>query len=153
MSLRRVQGGLAVCALVAAVIGTVALVAPAASRATGGSVAASSSSPSASPSRAGAPAVALPVGLRVAVEGGDPFVAYGLADRLTGAGVALGAVTPAVSREALAPSTTIVYYDTESMAAAGRIRAMLGTGTLRRQRVFQPPVDVTIVLGKDLSRL
>jgi hypothetical protein len=97
--------------------------------------------------------VVLPPGLRVAVEGGDPFVAYRLGDRLVGAGATLGTVAPAASSAAVAATTTIVYYDVDSLAAAGRIRAMLGGGTLRRQRVFQPPVDVTIVLGKDLAQL
>lgn len=147
MSLRRVQGGLVVCSLLGAVIGTVALMAPPARSS-------SAATTSAATTVAGpGPAPALPAGLRVAVEGGDAFGAYGLADRLTAAGAAVGAVSPAASRDDVAATTTIVYYDVGSLAAASRIRAMLGGGTLRRQRVFEPPVDVTIVLGKDLPRL
>lgn len=147
MSLRRVQGGLVVCSLLAAVIGTVALL-------TSPARSSSAATTSAATTAAGpGPAAALPPGLRVAVEGGDPFGAYGLADRLAAAGAAVGGVAPAVSKEAVADTTTIVYYDVDSLTAAGRIRAMLGGGTLRRQRVFEPPVDVTIVLGKDLPRL
>jgi hypothetical protein len=141
---RRVQGALVLAALVAAVVATVALVArPAALTASSG----------ARGGRAGTTVGVLPRGVRVEVKGGDPFVAYGLADRLTGAGASLGSVVPSAAREPLPAATTIVYYDAESMAVADRIRGMLGGGTLRRQRVFEPEVDVTIVLGKDLSRL
>jgi hypothetical protein len=153
---RRLQGAFVLLCLVAAVAGTVVLVAPRpASPAAGGSPGSSApASASSWPSPSSAVVAGLPAGLRVAVEGGDPFVAYGLADRLVGAGASLGAVAPSPSKDAVAPATTIVYYDAESRSAAARIRAMLGgRGTLRRQRVFQPPVDVTIVLGKDLARL
>lgn len=137
----RWQGALVVGSLLAAVLGTAALVV---TPATPTSAAASVS---------GAEARALPAGVRVEVRGGEPFVAYGLADRLTGAGASLGAVLPAASRDEIASTTTIVYYDRESRAVADEIRAMLGRGTLRRQQVFEPLVDVTIVLGRDLPRL
>ena len=137
----RWQGALAIASLLACVLGTVLLVATPASSVPDGSRGSTGAS------------TALPTGVRVEVRGGDPFIAYGVADRLSGAGASLGAVLPAASKEDVAPATTIVYYDRRSMAAAGRIRAMLGRGTLRRQQVFQPVVDVTIVLGKDLSRL
>ena len=137
----RWQGALVVGSLLAAVLGTAALVV---TPATPTSAAASVS---------GAEARALPAGVRVEVRGGEPFVAYGLADRLTGAGASLGAVLPAASRDEIASTTTIVYYDRESRAVADEIRAMLGRGTLRRQQAFEPLVDVTIVLGRDLPRL
>ena len=139
----RWQGALVLGSLLAAVLGTVALVAtPAASSSSGASGAGASGG-----------GVELPEGVRVEVRGGEPFVAYGLADRLAGAGASLGAVLPAPSRDEIEAATTIVYYDRESRAVAGEIRAMLGRGTLRRQQVFEPPVDVTIVLGRDLPRL
>jgi hypothetical protein len=137
----RFQGALVIAGLLAAVAATVALVAtPASSSATGANAAAT------------APAT-LPAGLRVAVQGGEPFVAYGVADRLASAGASLGAVSPAADARSVEPTTAIVYYDRRQLATATRIRSMLGRGTLRRQQVFQPEVDVTIVLGKDLSRL
>ena len=133
----RWQGALVVGSLLAAVLGTAALVV----------------SPVTPTSAATVPAEALPDGVRVEVRGGEPFVAFGLADRLTGAGASLGAVLPAASDDEIASTTTIVYYDRESRAVAGEIRAMLGQGTLRRQQAFEPLVDVTIVLGRDLPRL
>jgi hypothetical protein len=45
----------------------------------------------------------------------------------------------------------IEYYERSKLATAERIRAVLGEGTLRRRQVFEPGVDVTIVLGKDLA--
>ena len=78
-------------------------------------------------------------------------MAYGLADSLAGRGAALGAVTPAVDRSAIGEQTVIEYYDRAKLATAERIRAVLGTGTLRRRQVFEPGADVTIVLGKDLA--
>ena len=138
----RWQGVLVVGSLLAAVLGTAALVvSPATPSAAAGTDAARSARPQ------------LPGDVRVEVRGGEPFVAYGLADRLAGAGASLAAVSPAPSRDEVAPRTTIVYYDRESRAAADEIRAMLGGGTLRRQQVFEPLVDVTIVLGRDLPRL
>jgi hypothetical protein len=99
------------------------------------------------------PAVSSPLaGSKVAIESGDPFVAYGLADSLAGRGASLGAVTPATDRTAIDDETVIVYYDRSNLATAQRIRALLGEGTLRRRQVFEPGVDVTIVLGKDLAR-
>lgn len=135
----RWQGALVLGSLLAAVLGTVALVATPASSSAG------PSTPATTPQLAD--------GVRVEVRGGEPFVAYGLADRLSGAGASLRAVLPAPSRDEIEEATTIVYYDRESRAVAGEIRAMLGRGTLRRQQVFEPPVDVTIVLGRDLPRL
>jgi hypothetical protein len=91
-------------------------------------------------------------GSKVAITSGDPFLAYGLADSLAGRGASLGAVTPAVDRSAIGNQTVIEYYDRAKLATAQRIRAVLGGGTLRRRQVFEPGVDVTIVLGKDLAR-
>jgi hypothetical protein len=139
---RRFQGLLVIGSLLAAVVVTVALVATPAS-----------SGPAPPGMGRGSSATRLPAGVRVEVRGGDPFVAYGLADRLTGAGASLGAVRPAPDSADVEPSTMIVYYDRRQLAAATSIRSMLGGGTLRRQQVFEPLVDVTIVLGKDLSRL
>jgi hypothetical protein len=135
----RWQGALVVASLIAAVLGTVALVASPAG------------SPAGAASTTAAPGVA--AGLRVEVRGGEPFVAYRLADRLTGVGASMAGVSPAPSLDEVAAETTIVYYDREAREAAGEIRAMLGKGTLRRQQAFEPPVDVTIVLGRDLPRL
>jgi hypothetical protein len=135
----RAQGALAIASLVAAVAVTVVLVAtPVASRPVEGSTAV---------------APALPSGIKVEIRGGDPFVAYGLADRLTGAGAALHAVQPAADGNPVEPATMIVYYDRGNQASAERVQALLGRGTLRHKLVFEPDVDVTIVLGKDLSRL
>jgi hypothetical protein len=135
----RAQGALAIASLVAAVIVTVVLVAsPVSSRPAQGS---------------SGIAAALPSGIKVEIRGGDPFVAYGLADRLTGAGAALHAVQPAADGNPVEPATMIVYYDRGNQASAERVKALLGRGTLRHQQVFEPGVDVTIVLGKDLSRL
>jgi hypothetical protein len=140
---RRLQGSLVIGALAAAVAATVMLVAPV------GQATASRSSGAAS----SVPVVATPLtGSTVAIEGGDPYVAYGLADSLAGRGASLGAVTPATDRAAIDEETVIVYYDRSNLATAQRIRALLGEGTLRRRQVFEPGVDVTIVLGKDLAR-
>jgi hypothetical protein len=135
----RAQGALAIAALVVAVAVTVVLVAtPVSSRPADRSTASTTS---------------LPTGIRVEVQGGDPFVAYGVADRLADAGASLGAVRPAADRNSVEPSTMIVYYDREQQASAEQVKDLLGRGTLRRRQAFEPGVDVTIVLGKDLSRL
>ena len=136
----RAQGALAIASLVAAVAVTVVLVAsPVSSRPAQGASA--------------RPAPGVPVGLEVDIRGGDPFVAYRLADRLTGAGASLRGVQPAADGNPVEPTTMIVYYDREQLASAERVKALLGRGTLRHKLVFEPGVDVTIVLGKDLSRL
>ena len=135
----RAQGALVIAALLAAVAVTVVLVAtPVSSRPAGGSTSA---------------AVGLPSGTEVEIRGGDPFLAYGLADRLWGAGASVGAVLPAAEGNPVEASTLIVYYDRAQLATAERVRSLLGRGTLRHKLVFEPGVDVTIVLGKDLSRL
>ena len=135
----RAQGALAIASLVAAVVVTVVLVAtPVSSRPA---------------SSADAAVATLPEGIEVDIRGGDPYVAYGLADRLTGAGASLRAIEPAPDGNPVEPTTMIVYYDRGQMASAERVKALLGRGTLRHKRVFEPGVDVTIVLGKDLSRL
>ncbi len=125
--------------LLAAVVVTVAMVATPASSSAGGRLAAG--------------ATTLPGGVRVEIVGGEPIVAYGVADRLVEAGVSLDAVRPVSARSEVEESTMIVYYDRRSLATAKGIRSMLGRGTLRRQQAFQPSVDVTVVLGKDLARL
>ena len=135
----RAQGALAIASLVAAVVLTVVLVAtPVSSRPTEGTT----------PS-----APLLPAGIDVDIRGGDPYVAYGLADRLARAGASLRAVQPAGDGNPMEPTTMIEYYDRGQQAAAERVQALLGRGTLRHKLVFEPGVDVTIVLGKDLSRL
>jgi hypothetical protein len=135
----RAQGALAIAGLVAAVVVTVVMVAtPVSSR---------------EPLQPAGAATTLPTGIKVEIRGGDPFVAYGLADRLTGAGAALHGVQPAADGKVVEPATMIVYYDRGQQASAERVKALLGRGTLHHQLVFQPGVDVTIVLGKDLSRL
>ena len=140
----RIQGVLVIAALALAVLATVALVVTPAS---------SSRAATASPASSTLPSGPLPDGLRVEVQGGEALDAYALADRLTAAGASLQGVGPASSDDEVAGRTTIVYYDRRSMPAAERLRSMLGSGTLQRRQVFQPEVDVTIVLGKDLSRL
>lgn len=138
----RAQGALAIASLVAAVVVTVLLVAtPVSSR------------PSAPAAAGPARAASLPGGVKVEIRGGEPFVAYRLADRLTGAGAALGAVQPTPDGNPLEPETMIVYYDRGQQASAERVKALVGRGTLRHKLAFEPGVDVTIVLGKDLSRL
>ena len=139
----RAQGVLAIASLVVAAGVTVVLVAtPVSSR------------PSSDRGSASASAASrLPAGIKVEIRGGDPFVAYGLADRLTGAGASLHAVQPAADGNPVEPATMIVYYDRGQQASAERVKALLGRGTLRHRLVFEPGVDVTIVLGKDLSRL
>ena len=138
----RVQGGLAIAALVLSVLATVGLVA------TPASSAGSNASGAASAATGG-----VVTGLRVEVQGGPPMAAHALADRLTAAGARVERVDPAASAPEIASSTVVVYYDRRSMPAAERVRSMLGSGTLQRRQVFQPEVDVTIVLGKDLPRL
>ena len=81
------------------------------------------------------------------------MLAYGIADRLAGAGATVVAVRPQSDSDTSPASTMIVYYDLRSMGAADAVRSLLGRGTLRRQQVFEPDVDVTIVLGKDLANL
>ena len=136
----RAQGALVIAALLAAVGVTVILVAtPVSSREAPSSATASSSG--------------LPTGTEVEIRGGDPFLAYGLADRLWGAGASVGAVVPAAEGNPEEAATLIVYYDRGQQATAERVRTLLGRGTLRHKLVFEPGVDVTIVLGKDLSRL
>ena len=137
-SVRRLQGLAVIVGLALAVLGTAVLVMP---------------SQAARPARASSPAartVSL-VGAKVAIQSGDPFVAYGLADSLAGRGASLGSVTPAADRASISSGTVIEYYDRSKLATAERIRAVLGEGTLRRRQVFEPGVDVTIVLGKDLA--
>lgn len=134
----RAQGALAIASLVAAVAVTVVLVAsPVSSR----------------PVPPSDRVSVLPSGIQVAIQGGDPFVAYGLADRLSGAGASVEAVAPAADGNLVEPATMIVYYDRGQQASAERVKELLGRGTLRHKLVFEPGVDVTIVLGKDLSRL
>lgn len=134
----RLQAALALGALFAAVALTVVLVAtPAASR---------------TAHSARAPSTGRAAGIRVEVRGGEAFVAYAVADRLTGEGARLGTVAPAADANSVETLTTIVYYDRRQLDTAERIRDLLGRGTLRREQVFQPTVDVTIVLGKDLTR-
>ena len=135
------QGVLVIAALLGAVLATVLLVAAPASPSSARSV------------DAAPPGPVVPSGLRVEVRGGAPMLAYGVADRLAGSGASLAAVQPESDPEAGAASTMIVYYDLRSMGAADAVRSMLGRGTLRRQQEFEPDVDVTIVLGKDLANL
>ena len=135
-SAARAQGALVLAALVAAVAVTVVLVAtPVSSRPVTGAT------------------TGIPTGTEVEIRGGDPFVAYGLADRLSGAGASVGAVLPDADGKPVEAATRIVYYDRAQQATAERVRSLLGRGTLRHKLVFEPGVDVTIVLGKDLSRL
>jgi hypothetical protein len=136
----RVQGAAVIAALLASVVATVLLVAAPASS-------------SARSTGARSPAIGLPAGLQVEVRGGEPMVAYGVADRLADAGASVEAVHPESDRGAGVASTMIVYYDLRSMGAAESVRSLLGRGTLRRQQVFEPDVDITIVLGKDLANL
>lgn len=133
---RRLQGALVVATLVAATVVTSLLVA----------------TPVASSPAPVAEVLPLPTGTRVELRGGDPMVAYRVADRLTASGAQLGAVAPARQGAPVADVTTIVYYDSGHLIAADRIRQSLGRGTVRRDEVFHPLADVTIVLGKDLSR-
>lgn len=135
----RVQGALALGGLVLAVAVTVVLVA----------------TPPTTPGARGIPSssLAVPAGVEVEVRGGEPFVAYELADRLARAGATMGAVIPATDPNALEDSTVIVYYDRGHAATAEQVRRLLGRGTLQRQQAFAPNPDVTIVLGKDLARL
>ncbi len=137
---RRLQGGAVIAGLVASVVATSVLVA----------------SPGplprvTSPASAEAP-VRLP-GTRVAIEGGNPFTTYELADRLAASGARIGPVAPSTGTAIPDDETVILYYERTQMETATRVRAMLGQGTLRRRQVFRPGVDVTIVLGKDLSHL
>lgn len=135
---RRLQAFLTIAVLAGSVAGTALLVAtPASSRPV--------SSTSAGPS-------ALPTGTRVEVRGGEAFRAYELADRLEASGGRVVSVSPGRDGGSAGPATTVVYYDRRTMDVALRVRDMLGEGTLRRQQVFQPVVDVTIVLGKDLAQ-
>ena len=138
----RVQGALAIVTLLASVLVTVVLVA----------APASSSAGSAGAARA-VPGPVVPAGLRGEVRGGEPLLAYGLGDKLAAAGATVVAVRPQSDSETGPASTMIVYYDLRSMGAADSVRSLLGRGTLRRQQVFEPDVDVTIVLGKDLANL
>ena len=138
----RIQGALAIAALVASVVVTVVLVTSPPSSAGPGE-----------PGRPVLPGDVLPQGVRVEVRGGEAIAAYGLADRLARAGASLRGVEPTPSSAQVDASTMIVYYDRGSLAAAERIQSMLGSGTLQRRQVFRPEVDVTIVLGKDLPRL
>ena len=133
----RAQGALAIATLVAAMAVTVVLVAtPVSSR----------------PAVPETATTVLPAGIVLAIEGGDPFVAYGLADRLAGAGASVRRVQPVADGNPLEPTTMIVYYDRSQQPWAERVQTVLGSGTLHHKRVFEPGVDVTIVLGKDLSR-
>jgi len=145
----RLQGILAIASMAVAVAVTVVLVATPASSAGSGR----STSASAVPAATVADGQRLPSGLRVEVQGGDPMDAYTLGDRLTALGASLGRIDPVEPGGTLVARTTIVYYDRRSMAAAEQVRSLLGSGTLQRRQVFQPGVDVTIVLGKDLPRL
>lgn len=144
----RLQGILAIASMALAVVVTVVLVATPASSAGPGWPTSASAPPAAL-----AVGAALPAGLRVEVQGGDPIDAYALADRLVARGATLGRIDPVGSGGQIAGQTTIVYYDRPSMAAAEHVRSLVGSGTLQRRQVFQPKVDVTIVLGKDLPRL
>jgi len=130
--LPRLQGALVVLTLLAAVVGTVFCVL----------------SPPRPASAASDPPTRLPLGVRVAVQGGDPLSAYRVADRLTAEGATLERVTPGAASETAADAR-IVYYERRQQPAAERVRQLLGGGTLQRSEVFEPIVDVTIVLGKD----
>lgn len=136
---RRLQGAAVIASLFASVLVTALLVA------TPGPL------PQVTP--AGAEVAPRLPGTRVAIEGGNPFSTYELADRLAASGARIGSVAPSSGSPTAGDETMIVYYDRTQLETATRVRAMLGHGTLRRRQVFQPEVDVTIVLGKDLSRL
>ena len=138
---RRLQAALALAGLFGAVAVTATMVArPASSRPT--------------PNQASA-TTGLSEHPRVEIRGGNPYFAFQLADRLAADGATLAAVQPtaqgaAPAETAPAPAdTAIVYYDRRHAGAAARIRNFLGRGTVRREQVFEPKADVTIVLGKD----
>lgn len=137
---RRLQGGAVIVGLVASVMVTAVLVA------TPGPLPRVTTAASAEAS------IRLP-GTRVAIEGGNPFSTYELADRLAASGARIGPVAPSTGTAVPDDETLILYYERTQLETATRVRAMLGQGTLRRRQVFQPDVDVTIVLGKDLSHL
>lgn len=137
---RRLQGAAVIVALVASVVGTALLVSTPGPRSRATSVAKADVAPP------------LP-GTRVAIEGGNPFSTYELADRLAASGARIGSVAPATGGPTPSDETVIFYYERAQLETATRVRAMLGEGTLRRRQVFRPDVDVTIVLGEDRSRL
>ncbi|MBW3614857.1 MAG: LytR C-terminal domain-containing protein [Actinobacteria bacterium] len=130
---RRLQALVAVAGLVGAVAVTAALVA----------TPASSAGTSLRPVDAG-----LALRPRVEIRGGNPYRAFQLADRLAADGATLATVQPA-TEGASAGDTAIVYYDRRHAATADRIQKLLGRGTVRREQVFEPKADVTIVLGKE----
>ncbi len=138
---RRLQAALAVVSLFGAVAVTAVLVA---------SPASSGSTPSHARSAPGL--LAHP---RVEIRGGNPYFAFQLADRLAADGATMAGVqptaqdAPAAEASPAPADTAIVYYDRRHATTAARIRNLLGRGTVRREQVFEPRADVTIVLGKD----
>ncbi len=128
---RRLQAFVAVAGLVGAVAVTAALV----------TTPASSVSTAVRP-----PAEGLAQRPRVEIRGGNPYRAFQLADRLAADGATMTTVQPAAEGPA---DTAIVYYDRRHAATADQIRKLLGRGTVRREQVFEPTADVTIVLGKE----
>ncbi|MBW3557988.1 MAG: LytR C-terminal domain-containing protein [Actinobacteria bacterium] len=130
---RRLQALVAVAGLVGAVAVTAALV----------------TTPASSVSTAVRPNVeGLAQRPRVEIRGGNPYRAFQLADRLAADGATMTTVQPAAEGSSPA-DTAIVYYDRRHAATAAQIRKLLGRGTVRREQVFEPRADVTIVLGKE----
>ena len=85
---------------------------------------------------------------RVSVLGGDAVPAFGLADRLVERGFDVVAVGP--DENSVGSTTEVVYYERSHRDDAERLRDILGVGTIRREQVFSPSADLTILIGKDL---
>ena len=86
---------------------------------------------------------------RVAVVGGAALRAFGLADSLAAAGYEVVAVGP--DENSLGSTTEVVYYQRADRSEAEKLRDILGVGTIRREQVFSPSSDMTIIIGKDLQ--
>ena len=74
---------------------------------------------------------------------------FSLADTLAADGYDVVSVVP--DENTVGSDTEVVYYDRNDLAAAERLRNLLGVGTIRRDQVFSPSSDLTIHIGKDLK--
>jgi hypothetical protein len=100
----------------------------------------------------GAQASVAPLSASVALAGAEPIATYALADRIAAAGYRVTTVEADRDANSLSATTVVVYYERERRGAADGLVQLLRAGTTRRDQVFEPGVDLTIILGKDLQR-
>lgn len=86
----------------------------------------------------------------VTVTGAEPIAVFAVADRLAGEGYDV--LSAGASDNSFPGATVVVYYERRHLAAATRLRDLLGEGTIRREQVLAPSSTLTVILGKDPQR-